>query len=94
MTKFIWDPGKEAENILKHGVDFETAQMAFDDPNRRITHDLKHSRDENRFFCVGKVADKVLMVRFTYRGSDIRIIGAGYWRKGKNFYEKKKKKGN
>jgi hypothetical protein len=26
-------------------------------------------------------------VRFTYRGSVIRIFGAGYWRKGKQIYE-------
>jgi hypothetical protein len=26
-------------------------------------------------------------VRFTYRSDVIRIIGAGYWRKGKRIYE-------
>lgn len=29
-----------------------------------------------------------LDVRFTYRRKVIRIIGAGYWRKGKAVYEK------
>jgi len=29
----------------------------------------------------------VLTVRFTYRDGIIRIIGAGYWRKGKTVYE-------
>lgn len=29
-----------------------------------------------------------LTVRFTYRGSVIRIFGAGYWRKGKVIYER------
>ena len=90
MTRFGWDQTKESANILKHGVDFETAQRAFDDPFRKITHDSKHSREENRFFCVGKVEDKVLMVRFTYQGKDIRIIGAGYWREGRKLYEEKK----
>jgi hypothetical protein len=28
-----------------------------------------------------------LTVRFTYRSGVIRIIGAGYWRKGKKIYE-------
>ena len=46
--------------------------------------------DESRFFCIGKTAGKILTVRFTYRGNDIRIIGAGYWRKGKLIYEKKR----
>ena len=92
MTHFIWDPRKEIENIQKHGIDFETAELAFRDPKRKITHDSRHSQEEHRFFCIGKVAGKVLTVRFTYRGLDIRIIGAGYWRKGVSFYEKEEKR--
>ncbi len=30
----------------------------------------------------------ILTVRFTVRGERVRIIGAGYWRKGKDFHEK------
>jgi hypothetical protein len=30
-------------------------------------------------------------VRFSYRSNKIRIIGAGYWRKGKKIYEKENK---
>ena len=29
----------------------------------------------------------MLTVRFTYRNRVIRIIGAGYWRKGKRIHE-------
>lgn len=29
----------------------------------------------------------IMTVRFTYRNNKIRIIGAGYWRKGKKLYE-------
>ncbi len=90
MIRFVWDTHKEIENILKHGVDFKTAKEAFSDPNRRISYDRGHSEEKSRFFCLGKVEGKILTVRFTYRDLDIRIIGAGYWRKGKNIYEKKK----
>lgn len=31
----------------------------------------------------------ILTVRFIYRENNIRIIGAGYWRKGKKIYEEK-----
>lgn len=34
----------------------------------------------------------ILTVRFIYRENKIRIIGAGYWRKGKKTYEEKNKK--
>ena len=91
MTEFFWDSKKELENFFKHGVDFETAQLVFRDPARIIHFDPKHSHNEDRFFCFGKVKGKNLTVRFTYQGNNIRIIGAGYWRKGVTLYEKKKK---
>jgi uncharacterized DUF497 family protein len=85
---FAWDAGKERENVRKHGVDFATAARAFADPLRGIYTDARHSRHEERFFCLGKVGSRVLTVRFTYRAGLIRIIGAGYWRKGAKYYEK------
>ncbi len=48
-----------------------------------LARDETHSQSEERFFCFGKVDGGVLTVRFTYRAAVIRIIGAGYWRKGK-----------
>ena len=85
---FEWDSQREAENKAKHGVDFETAQYAFFDKCRLIVHDAKHSDLEERWFCIGKVKDRVLTVRFTYRGDVIRIFGAAEWRKWRKFYEK------
>ena len=34
------------------------------------------------------VDEGIVTVRFTVRNNKIRIIGAGYWRKGKKIYEK------
>ena len=84
---FSWEDRKEAENILKHGIDFSTASRAFFDPKRKICKDSKHSHSEERLFCIGSVGGKVMTVRFTYRGQKIRIIGAGYWRKGGRHYD-------
>ncbi|MXW80580.1 MAG: BrnT family toxin, partial [Gemmatimonadetes bacterium] len=47
--------------------------------------------EETRYFCFGKVEDRILTVRFTYRKGNIRIFGAGYWREGRDRYEQKKK---
>lgn len=85
---FEWDEEKDRENQRKHGVRFSDAQYAFADPMRVIAHDLSHSQEENRFYCFGKVGAGIITVRFTYRSDVIRIIGAGYWRKGKKLYEK------
>ena len=84
---FEWDPAKDAENRRKHGVAFSDAQLAFLDPGRLIARDASHSQSEQRYYCFGRVSDGVMTVRFTHRGDVIRIIGAGYWRRGKKIYE-------
>jgi uncharacterized DUF497 family protein len=90
-THFEWDEHKDKANQAKHSVAFAAAQYAFADPDRVIAEDLSHSRTEKRYYCFGKVAGGILTVRFTYRKGLIRILGAGYWRKGKNIYEKENK---
>ena len=90
-ARFDWDPAKDRTNRLKHGVEFATAQLAFADTNRVIAEDTAHSSSEERYFCFGRVGAGVLTVRFTYRAGVIRIIGAGYWRKGKDIYDRENK---
>lgn len=86
---FEWDPEKEDENRRKHGVSFTEAQYAFADPQRVIAKDVTQStRDEPRFYCFGRTGTGILTVRFTWRSRTVRIIGAGYWRKGKRINER------
>lgn len=87
-VRFEWDPAKDQENQKKHGVSFAKAQFAFADPSRVIAEDLSHSSREKRYYCFGWVEGGVLTVRFTYREDVIRIFGAGYWRRGKETYER------
>lgn len=90
-VSFEWDKRKNDLNIEKHGVSFDVAQEAFYDPRRIISEDQSHSQIEPRYYCFGLVEGAVLTVRFTYRRQVIRIIGAGYWRQGKRFYEQENK---
>ena len=87
-SDFEWDLRKEARNLVKHGVDFRTAQQAFGDQRRVLADDLAHGGAERRYFCFGRVAGAILTVRFTWRGGKVRTIGAGYWRAGRRLYEK------
>jgi uncharacterized DUF497 family protein len=92
MDKFDWDEDKNLKNQQKHGVSFEEAQNTFLDSKRIIYEDIDHSTaKEKRYYCVGKLKNKICTVRFTYRQSKLRIFGAGYWRKERRFYEKKRK---
>jgi uncharacterized protein len=88
IAQFVWDEKKNDANLKKHQVSFPAAQLAFMDTKRVIARDLDHSQTEERFYCFGKVDEGVLTVRFTYRGDLIRIFGAGFWRKGKQVYDK------
>lgn len=88
---FEWDDAKDRENLNKHGVSFSNAQFVFADPKRVIAQDLVHSQSEQRFYCFGRVNAGVMTVRFTYRNDVIRIIGAGYCRKGKAIHEQENK---
>jgi uncharacterized protein len=87
-ARFEWDSRKDQENQKKHGVSFSMAQFAFADPRRVIAEDLTHSTKEKRYYCFGWLEGGVLTVRFTYRDDIIRIFGAGYWRRGKQIYER------
>ncbi len=87
MTRFEWDEDKNRSNQEKHGVSDKLAQFAFADPRRVVAQDASHSTQEKRLYCIGKVRNGILTVRFTYRNQVIRICGAGYWRKGRRLYE-------
>ncbi len=88
VARFEWDSDKELENLGKHGVSFREAQLAFADERCVVIEDLAHSEHEPRYHCIGRVGAGILTVRFTERAGVIRVIGAGFWRKGKMIYER------
>ena len=75
-----WDNAKNAINRSKHGIDFETAQLIFDDPFC-ITFVERVTDGEERWHAIGSIEKLVvLVVVHTYREVDseemIRIISA------------------
>lgn len=65
------------------------AKSVFFDDSRVILEDIKHSNEEDRYYCIGKTINGILTVRFTYRENKICIIGAGNCRKQRRIYEKR-----
>ena len=72
---FEWDDEKNAENIRKHGIDFDDAILVFNDRYYVEFYDAAHSIDEDRYNVIGMV-DDVLFVVYTERKQRIRIISA------------------
>jgi uncharacterized DUF497 family protein len=85
---FEWDEDKNLLNTAKHAVSFEEAKYCFSDPRRLIASDDAHSTmTERRFICFGRIERGIVTVRYTHRGERIRILGAGFWRKGRKAYD-------
>jgi uncharacterized DUF497 family protein len=84
---FEWDGWNEAANVRQHGVAFDDAQWAFFDTRRVLVADGAHTDQEPRCFCLGRVGGLVLTVRFHYLEGRITLLSAGYWKKGRHFYE-------
>jgi uncharacterized DUF497 family protein len=72
---YEWDSEKEALNIKKHGLDFDTAVLVFEDENYIEWYDSQHSETEERYNVLGMVHD-VLFVVYTERRDNVRIISA------------------
>lgn len=72
---FEWDPKKAAENLRKHGVDFADAVGVFFD-DFALTIDDEHATEE-RFVTIGTdPLNRILVVVYTWRVENIRIISA------------------
>lgn len=68
--KFEWDERKVAANLLKHGIRFDDAITAFDDPWALRASDAAHSTpEEKRIWLIGESDSTVVVVVFTERRS-------------------------
>jgi uncharacterized protein len=73
---FEWDNAKAAANLTKHGVSFEQARDAFDDPFAIDFIDDREDYGEQRVILFGMVEARLLVVAHTLRGDKVRIISA------------------
>jgi len=72
---YQWDKRKAQVNRRKHGVSFADAVAVFED-DWAITIPDDYP-DEERFVTIGRdMLGRILVVVYTWRGDDIRIISA------------------
>lgn len=82
---FEWDEDKRTANLAKHGIDFVLAAKIFRNPTiERI--DDRDDYGEERIIAVGQWSDHVLVVIYTWRDDNRRLISA--LKAGRNDKEK------
>jgi uncharacterized DUF497 family protein len=68
-----WDHQKAAANERKHGVSFEEAATALEDPLSLTFRDPDHSIEESRFLAFGQSSTgRILVVAHTDRAEAVR----------------------
>jgi uncharacterized protein len=78
--RFEWDETKNLVNQQKHGLDFETASLVFDDPNALSVQD-RFENEEERYQTIGMIESiLIVLVAHTFETKEnaeiIRIISA------------------
>jgi len=71
--QFEWDPDKNDENEIKHGISFLDALAVFDDPGHIVEDVTKPEYGEVRHKAVGTIGARFYTVIFTDR-SDVRRV--------------------
>jgi len=77
---FEFDPEKREKKKKKHGIDFESAQLLWDDPDRLQVP--ARTQGEVRFMLIGRIGGKHWSAICTMRGDRIRIVSVRRSRKG------------
>ena len=74
VPEFEYDPEKSRINLDKHGIDFETAQEIWRDPEK-VRIDAR-STSEARYAVVGAIEGRVWAAFATDRPNAVRIFSA------------------
>lgn len=80
-----WDEDKREKNLEKHGIDFVRAVKIFENPVLEWV-DNREDYGEKRTIALGHASDQFLVVVYTWRGENRRIISA--WKAGRDEKEK------
>lgn len=81
---YEWDETKSQENLSKHGLSFDDAEIVFAGPCVTF-EDNRFDYGEPRFITLGRLEGRVVVVAHTLRGVRMRIISM---RKGNRREEK------
>jgi uncharacterized protein len=70
---FEHDPDKRAATLLHRGLDMADAELVFSGPCVTL-RDTRHDYGEDRFFTLGLLLGRMVVLVWTWRGTTRRII--------------------
>lgn len=70
---FEWDEKKNETNIDRHGIDFYDAHLIFEYP-MLVKTDTRRDYGEKRLVGLGLLFEVEIVIVFTKRGDNIRVI--------------------
>ena len=76
---FEFDPNKSLSNKVKHGIDFEEAQLLWDD-ELLVSLNAKEG-EELRYLSIGRIGQRFWSAVYAIRGERIRLISVRRSRK-------------
>lgn len=75
VSGFEYDPAKNAANRRNHGIDFDDAAKIWLGPVFEF-EDTRYDYRERRLIALGSVEARVIVVVYTWRGVNRRLISA------------------
>ena len=73
MRGYSWDETKSRENLARHGLGFQDAQVVFDGAGVTF-EDTRRDYGEQRFITLGQLEGRVVVIAHTPRGGHTRVI--------------------
>jgi uncharacterized protein len=73
VSVFEWDEEKKEQNLTKHGLSFEDAEMVFEGPCLTF-EDTRFEYEEERFISIGYLEGRMVVIAHTPRGEKTRLI--------------------
>ncbi len=70
---FTWQESKRASNLVKHGFDFQQAQLVFNGPTMTL-EDARDYQGEQRFNTTGFLGIAIVTICHTETDDNIHVI--------------------
>ena len=72
--RYSYDPEKKAENLKKHGMDFDDARSVIESAQAVTFEDRRFDYGESRYITLGLLHGKVVIITTAETDKTIRII--------------------